>query len=126
MRGAATMLDFTGLLTFGSAARSAEEDMDLAWREVAGTVRLPAGSVPSQGGDLGDGDGIDSAGLSGERQSGTIVQRPSPGSDPEDARQADGQGLLFGEDVAARPEDIGYRGPTACSAAGISYRQLDY
>ncbi len=24
------------------------------------------------------------------------------------------------------PEDIGYRGPTACSAAGITYRQLDY
>ena len=23
-------------------------------------------------------------------------------------------------------EDIGYRGPTACSAAGITYRQLDY
>ena len=22
--------------------------------------------------------------------------------------------------------DIGYRGPTACSAAGITYRQLDY
>ncbi|GAA3420664.1 hypothetical protein GCM10018952_64640 [Streptosporangium vulgare] len=24
------------------------------------------------------------------------------------------------------PADIGYRGPTACSAAGITYRQLDY
>lgn len=24
------------------------------------------------------------------------------------------------------PEPIGYRGPTACSAAGITYRQLDY
>ena len=24
------------------------------------------------------------------------------------------------------PEDMGYRGPTACSAAGITYRQLDY
>jgi DNA-binding transcriptional MerR regulator len=23
-------------------------------------------------------------------------------------------------------EDVGYRGPTACAAAGISYRQLDY
>jgi len=23
-------------------------------------------------------------------------------------------------------EDVGYRGPTACSAAGITYRQLDY
>jgi DNA-binding transcriptional MerR regulator len=24
------------------------------------------------------------------------------------------------------PDDVGYRGPTACSAAGITYRQLDY
>lgn len=24
------------------------------------------------------------------------------------------------------PEEVGYRGPTACSAAGITYRQLDY
>ncbi|WP_338144136.1 MerR family transcriptional regulator [Nocardioides turkmenicus] len=24
------------------------------------------------------------------------------------------------------PGDVGYRGPTACNAAGISYRQLDY
>ncbi|MFD0576382.1 MerR family transcriptional regulator [Dactylosporangium darangshiense] len=26
----------------------------------------------------------------------------------------------------AGAEDVGYRGPTACHAAGISYRQLDY
>jgi DNA-binding transcriptional MerR regulator len=47
----------------------------------------------------------------------------------------DSQGTLFdvGEipGEAARPQDtepaeIGYRGPTACSAAGITYRQLDY
>jgi DNA-binding transcriptional MerR regulator len=38
-----------------------------------------------------------------------------------------GQGLLFTEDAPAPPgEDVGYRGPTACSAAGITYRQLDY
>ncbi len=24
------------------------------------------------------------------------------------------------------PDEVGYRGPTACSAAGITYRQLDY
>ena len=41
------------------------------------------------------------------------------------------QGSLFddlpaAERPGARPEDIGYRGPTACSAAGITYRQLDY
>ncbi len=41
-------------------------------------------------------------------------------------QRAGEQGLLFGDDVASRPEGIGYRGPTACSAAGITYRQLDY
>jgi DNA-binding transcriptional MerR regulator len=41
-------------------------------------------------------------------------------------RPAGEQQLLFGDDIAGQPEDVGYRGPTACSAAGISYRQLDY
>jgi DNA-binding transcriptional MerR regulator len=36
------------------------------------------------------------------------------------------QGTLFGDESAAVPEDVGYRGPTACTASGISYRQLDY
>ena len=36
------------------------------------------------------------------------------------------QGLLFEDDVAAVPEGVGFRGPTACNAAGITYRQLDY
>lgn len=36
------------------------------------------------------------------------------------------QGLLFDEPVTPLPEDLGYRGPVACSAAGITYRQLDY
>jgi DNA-binding transcriptional MerR regulator len=47
--------------------------------------------------------------------------------------QASEQGLLFGEKLpsvgaepGASPEDVGYRGPTACAAAGITYRQLDY
>jgi DNA-binding transcriptional MerR regulator len=42
------------------------------------------------------------------------------------ARDAGEQGLLFDDDVSPLPEDVGYRGPTACSAAGITYRQLDY
>jgi DNA-binding transcriptional MerR regulator len=41
-------------------------------------------------------------------------------------RAAGEQQLLFDDDIAGQPEDLGYRGPTACSAAGISYRQLDY
>ena len=36
------------------------------------------------------------------------------------------QGLLFTEDLPVLDEDAGYRGPTACNAAGITYRQLDY
>lgn len=42
------------------------------------------------------------------------------------AASADEQGLLFTDDVSPLPSDAGYRGPTACSAAGITYRQLDY
>jgi DNA-binding transcriptional MerR regulator len=36
------------------------------------------------------------------------------------------QQQLFGDQFASEPEDVGYRPPTACAAAGISYRQLDY
>lgn len=36
------------------------------------------------------------------------------------------QGLLFTDDLPVLPADAGYRGPQACRAAGISYRQLDY
>ena len=45
----------------------------------------------------------------------------------ESARERAGeQGLLFDERPSTLPADIGYRGPTACAAAGITYRQLDY
>lgn len=40
--------------------------------------------------------------------------------------RASEQGLLFDDDVNPLPSDVGYRGPTACNAAGITYRQLDY
>jgi len=36
------------------------------------------------------------------------------------------QGRLFDVDALAPGDDVGYRGPTACKAAGITYRQLDY
>ncbi|HEU4948409.1 MAG TPA: MerR family transcriptional regulator [Kribbella sp.] len=36
------------------------------------------------------------------------------------------QGLLFDDDLSPMPADVGFRGPTACAAAGITYRQLDY
>jgi DNA-binding transcriptional MerR regulator len=39
---------------------------------------------------------------------------------------AEEQGLLFDDELSTVAGDVGYRGPTACSAAGITYRQLDY
>jgi DNA-binding transcriptional MerR regulator len=42
------------------------------------------------------------------------------------AQAAEEQGLLFADDVSSLPVDLGYRGPIACKAAGITYRQLDY
>ena len=36
------------------------------------------------------------------------------------------QGALFEDPMPAPDEQLGYRGPTACAAAGITYRQLDY
>lgn len=36
------------------------------------------------------------------------------------------QGVLFDDAPSELRDDEGYRGPTACRAAGITYRQLDY
>ncbi|MGO1975180.1 MAG: MerR family transcriptional regulator [Propionibacteriaceae bacterium] len=36
------------------------------------------------------------------------------------------QDLLFDGDFSPLPADMGFRGPVACNAAGITYRQLDY
>jgi DNA-binding transcriptional MerR regulator len=53
------------------------------------------------------------------------VERSEGGARPE-------QGTLFADPIFADPmasvtdEQVGYRGPTACAAAGITYRQLDY
>lgn len=38
----------------------------------------------------------------------------------------DTQDLLFDGDFSPLPEDLGFRGPVACGAAEITYRQLDY
>lgn len=51
---------------------------------------------------------------------------PAGGADRDAAAEASRQGLLFEGMVGPVPEDVGYRGPTACAAAGITYRQLDY
>jgi DNA-binding transcriptional MerR regulator len=39
---------------------------------------------------------------------------------------AQAQGMLFTDDLPELDEQAGYRGPIACRAAGITYRQLDY
>lgn len=44
----------------------------------------------------------------------------------EAARHAWEQGLLFDGELSEPPPDLGYRGQTACAAADITYRQLDY
>ena len=49
------------------------------------------------------------------------------GTAPERAgARAGAQGLLFTDDLPDLDEEVGYRGPAACRAAGITYRQLDY
>jgi DNA-binding transcriptional MerR regulator len=54
-------------------------------------------------------------------------QDPQTSVDAALAAEAAGeQRLLFTDDVSPLPSDTGYRGPTACNAAGITYRQLDY
>jgi len=54
-------------------------------------------------------------------------QHPQPDAEADQAvEKAEEQGLLFTDDVSPLPSDLGYRGPTACNAAGITYRQLDY
>lgn len=61
--------------------------------------------------------------------SGDQVRPDDTPAHSEVVRMAGEQGLLFTEEdgMPTPPsEDVGYRGPTACAAAGITYRQLDY
>jgi DNA-binding transcriptional MerR regulator len=62
--------------------------------------------------------------IKGKGQSAGVRGDAAPSQ--ADISRADEQGLLFGEELEPTPEDVGYRGPTACTAAGITYRQLDY
>ena len=68
------------------------------------------------------------------------IGRREHSDDRSDALYRGEQGVLFDDDISAfavgapdgvptgsaPPADVGYRGPTACAAAGITYRQLDY
>jgi len=52
-----------------------------------------------------------------------MIERSDDANAPETtdaANRAGDQGLLFTDDLAPMPEDTGFRGPTACSAAGIT------
>ena len=51
---------------------------------------------------------------------------PKPDGRASGHAAAAAQGLLFTDDLPELDEEMGYRGPTACRAAGITYRQLDY
>ena len=50
----------------------------------------------------------------------------APGQVDADRPDSPTQGVLFTQDTPAMDETIGFRGPTACGAAGVTYRQLDY
>ena len=54
---------------------------------------------------------------SGDAVAGTSGRAPRPSR---------AQGVLFTEDLPVLDDEVGYRGQTACRAAGITYRQLDY
>src|SRR5215203_2492135 len=65
----------------------------------------------------------DSEGPEAHVNSTDASAKPAPSSGIE---SAEAQGLLFEGDFSPLPVDLGFRGPVACNAAGISYRQLDY
>jgi DNA-binding transcriptional MerR regulator len=69
-----------------------------------------------------DGDGISAASSQGTLfDDSEVPGLPGGSSDAGQAGVSDGSGQ---RDLDST--EIGYRGPTACSAAGITYRQLDY
>ena len=66
----------------------------------------------------GGGSGTGSDG--GPSDAGSATPRPAGATAPV-------QEALFDDGVPTPPEEgVGYRGPTACAVAGITYRQLDY
>jgi len=76
-------------------------------RDDSGGVRSAAGDAPGSQDALFEADELEAGELeAGELQAGEALGIPG---------EAD-----------AGSAEVGYRGPTACSAAGITYRQLDY
>ena len=54
------------------------------------------------------------------------MDREHQNEEPTPTATSRRQGMLFDEDLPHLDENAGYRGPIACKAAGITYRQLDY
>jgi hypothetical protein len=82
--------------------------------------RSPVSTASTEQGALFTEDDADMGGDSGT--SGDRIWSTAAG-------RAGEHGLLLGEELTSGPEgeeETGYWGPTACSAAGITYRQLDY
>jgi len=65
---------------------------------------------------------VQAPGQAGTAAPADVDGRPQPLQPP----RSSAQGALFADDLPVRDDGVGYRGPTACSAAGITYRQLDY
>lgn len=64
--------------------------------------------------------------MTGTRDTGGDLTASDAVEAADAAATAAEQGLLFADDLAPMPDDVGFRGPTACAAAGVTYRQLDY
>lgn len=76
---------------------------------------------------------VDAGPLSSAASVGDVESTPGDGrgnvnqqAHQEPQGPAETQDMLFDGDFAPLPEDVGFRGPVACHAAGITYRQLDY
>jgi DNA-binding transcriptional MerR regulator len=117
LRGVATLLDFTGALARRSQTQSVDEDMAIAWQEVLGAARPPSSTPSDKFSVLTAASSLETSrpeeGPPGHLLSGDPAKPMPPPV---------GQGELFPD----YREDVGFRGPIACAAAGITYRQLDY
>jgi DNA-binding transcriptional MerR regulator len=110
MVGLARTFDFANALSQRTVTRSAEEDMALAWREVYSGLPPLRDLVPQPDQQPPSAQDTD-----------TLTE---PVHAPESRKRP--PKILSAAHADLPGREIGYRGPTACAAAGITYRQLDY